>query len=664
MLALLVYEQQEIATNDYNETLITQPLEFKQRTLSGYGSHISSDFQLLNSFNTLDKPMQDIPLARYPKQGHSNIKFSDVAEENFIDSNVFDIDKGTQLNVLPHNRPVFLNRENVFENAWSNDRHSDNFFQNYPLNNSVKYHTKDYRCLLGFMVHAHPFNTLNDVDYNRFLNYCKEKGISSPSSLGWTPISKDIDKQNDIIRTTDYARYVYASQIFLDPTDPNKKQFKLESNNNVRFWYKDSSGYASAIRPLEISEFLSKFSTSFVKDEDVKPGVPLDTVQRIPNSLYYKFWNVLRNKIIVVEHRRVNLTGNEKDPNCPILTYYLNQGWSIEEDNPESYQEPDYQSPIKTLFNKVKEIMHVKIGTEPRDHGIFRETTYRSSLRYVDTDKRSEQELEKENLRSILLVKTTMIDVEQVGLQDKDCVYIPPVDLIIGKMKSGVGEDKIYPIDHYQHPHFKYHLHRGENRENIDITYVSDDPRDSTPLYSNTHGLVTKVDPVKHSKLKPGLYIQKDHDIHYVPLEEMHKYGFFYSHKDAVTYNVLSTEMLKNVKEGRENLLRDKKFEQDLQALEIKNEALIHTKELQELIQQTKRLEINGKNNELDLKKMDQRLRVEELNLKAQEVRIKQELLEKQKELEEVKFAHSVIDNATKVVTSAITTATKIGALL
>lgn len=635
------------------ETVKPDTVEFKHRSLSGYGSHISSDFQLLNNFNTRNQS-EVLPRTSENPYTRHGANFRDVANENFLDSKIFSTSGGTRLYPLPSNRPYYLHRSKIFGDYWLCDSFSDNFKLPYKNGGKYAYSTIEKSNLLGFILKAHPMNTENVEQYKEFLAKFQEVNLTPPDGITWNPVNPEVEQHNDIIRTTDYARYVYYHETFKDPSDIERKESKLESNNNIRYWYKDSSGYASAIRPLEISDYLSKYSMFSIKECHVIDGRSIPS-RKERNRFFSHFTKELNNKIIVIEHRRINLTGNEKDPNCPLLIYYLNNGWSIEEEDPDS---KNGNTPIHSIFRKAKESMKIGMGdgVSQLDHGIFRETTYKGSVKYFDYASGEIKETDILNLRSVLLVKTTMIDIEEVGLRDRDCVYIPTVDLVFGKMKSGIGDEKLYPVDLYQHPYHKYHINRLECEDGINITYVSEDPRDTTPLYSNTHGLITKIHPSKNSKLKPGLYIQTKDNTHCVELDKIHKYGFFYSKRDASTYNILSEEMLTYVKNGRENLLRDKKFEQEMLSLEIKNQSLQHTRDVQEIMDKIKDKELGLRKSDFDIKEMEQAIKKKEAELKV-------ELLAKQREIEELKSASSMLDNATKLITTVVSTGTRIATL-
>lgn len=523
----------ELLNNNTEEEILEVPkkIEKPEQARSGDAvSNISSGFNFLNIL-TLRKEYDDLNDDTF-----YSTKFKSFADENFIPVNLFK----NKNSIFPFKcqLPFEIDRFHILPKYMK--------FQDHPGENQFLCKSRDQ--VLGNLTKVHPFNnpTNENIDNWKNAGYDYDE-----HPMLWAPVSKTRKTINKVLQESDYTRFLYQCKSYTSDLDVDRLNDKTTSNNGVQYWYKDSSNLPSAIRPLILSDFVTKYSKwATIADPEKWHSFTTPFQKQTATELEGKLLRLFKNKIIVVEHRRINLSTTIDNKNCPILGHYIRQGWKLS-------NEIDEVSPLELIFTDLNEILSRYPGrtNEEIDHGFYLENTYASG-EYVDGV------LQKcLGMKSVCITKTTLIDVKDSGLRDTDGLYFRDVDLVIGKMRIPRGEDGYkYPMDYLHHPNSKDGvLGQDEKSEHIELLYVNKNSLKNTPLYFNTHGMVSKIYPTDNHKFDDGLYILRKRGDNIEEVKKIDdslriKYGVFNSYEDACTYTQVNEEFLRNT----ENMYKDK----------------------------------------------------------------------------------------------------------
>lgn len=524
-------------------------------------------------------------------------KFKDDFEENYLDMTPV---KNHKNSTFPFSKQV---------PSYASRFHS---FPSYrDLNdtpNEFEYFSRNRDQMLGNMVKTHIVN----VETPEMREDVKKSwGIDlEEKPMYWTPVHKDRKKLNRIIQKSDYARFVYFCQWYKQQTDLTTSEERNELNNDIRFWYKDSSNTPSAVRSFAFTDILERFST---KAYTYVGGI--DPIMRTNNpyvdsELKKKLLEALKNKILVIEHKRINLTVGKGMSNCPILTHYIKQGWKLSDkvDGNDLYTE---------IFEKVAND-YKDINPSPgEDCGTFKLGRHYSGY-YVGT-----QYTDFKCLKSVTLTKTTFIDVEEVGLDHLEGVYVKEVDLVFGKIKVPGPTGMRYPVDYIHHPKsIDGASLDNDNLETLEILYVNNRQVSSPPLYLNTHGMISKISPRRDSNYRDGVYMVKRKgntimEIVGIPEEARMAHGVFTTKEDALAYSKIAGSVMEEASNYYNHQLHSVKFQD---AMELERLKANNVRMQYELSSDLKMKDHNYKTTEYELKAKEQETRMKELEFKASQL--------------------------------------------
>lgn len=545
---------------------------------SSVSFNISSGFNYLNVIKTTGD---------YDGLENSSIhetKFKSFADENFIEVKPFT--NGNSMFPFNCQVPYGIARYNMVNNYMK--------FQDHPSENIYLCKTRDQ--VLGNIAKSHMFNnpTKDDV-----VNMLKHGYDYEKMPVMWTPISRNRKTLNKAVQESDYSRFIYHCSSYDSDLDPMRIEDKSSSNNGLKYWYKDSSNYPSTIRPLILSDFISKYSKWATISDPSKWHSFTSPLQRAtPTELDSRILKMFKDKIIVIEHRRINLTSTDSEKNCPILGYYIRQGWKLSED-------ANDLNPIETIFKDIDNILskNPTNNHDDIDRGFYTESSFPTG-EYIGGVLEKEQ-----HSKSVCLTKTTIIDIDKSGLRDTDGVYVSEVDLVIGKMKIVKDHITTYPMDYLHHPNSREgSLARDDLSEHIELLYVNNNSPRNKPLYSNTHGLITKLYPTNNVNYSDGLYVirKRNNNIEdVVKVDESSRinYGIFNTLEDAKVYSQVNDEFLKNLNGMYKDQLHDAKIGDAIALEKLKSQyakdQFERNLEMEEMNREIKRIEQETKIREL-----------------------------------------------------------------
>lgn len=418
---------------------------------------------------------------------------------------------------------------------------------------SVKSHGNSYSDVYGQTIAEHDYNKaveylvgnvtrrhkLNNKDFSNLNPKITEALKAFIDRMFWMPLSNKAKCDNETLFGTDYSRHIFYHS-----------GYDKDSEETLDLWYKDNTNTLSAVRPLFVNDYLTRF-TSYGAEEisrydnshliNKRPYHPVDELDRftkIPASRFLidKIEKLLAGKIMVVEHKRINTFVNSRDDNCPILDYYLSKGYEIvEDDGSEDY--------IKNAIFKSFKKNILKDGVidydSSKDRGFYSETQYKAYRR-----ERNGQMTQTYN-KSINIVRTIVIDIKKSLLEDQDVVYDRTSDLLFGRVWDGID------FDSYNHPSVALNNETRSDSATFKFNYYFSSYPEPCNLYVNTHGIVTKITPEYNIMKKSGLYcIRVDSSGRVkekeITPQEYSKYGVFYTKDQAETFNSLTTEVLIN----------------------------------------------------------------------------------------------------------------------
>lgn len=541
----------------------------------GITTNIGGGFNYLNIIKLTNN------IDELPELTSGTTKFKSIADENFIDLRPFN--KENSIFPFVVQNPRQLSRIHLIPG----------YIDSMDSPCEKNYLSKSRDQVLGNMCKTHPLNNRSDENDEKL----KSIGYDIKSyPMLWTPISKTRKEFNRTIKESDYARFLFHCESFKFDHDDKRISFKSESNNGVHFWYKDSSNLPSAVRPLILSDFIYKYSRYATVADPTKwysfTSYPFQ--KAVSSGIVKKVVELLSNKIISVEHRRINITSSPDSKNCPILGHYLKNGWRLSSD----------ESPMETIFKEIDEKLNVGYSNNGYvDNGYYTEDLY-SQLEYLNGEISAER-----RLLSVQITKTSIIDLTETGIEDLDGVYVPNLDIVIGKMKIKKNGEIKYPVDYIHHPNSKEgFLVNDSSRENIEVLYVDNDEVRHRPLYINTHGLVYKVHPTKNHLLNNGIHILRKQggvvkEVVEVKEETRMRYGIFNSLEDARLYTQVNSEFMKEVDAAYKHMLHDVKTNGAIELEKIKMEnaraQFERASTLEEVNFQIKKLEQETKIKEL-----------------------------------------------------------------
>lgn len=236
---------------------------------------------------------------------------------------------------------------------------------------------------LATIVGSSPFNNTGYINPDNFDTGVGKRQLNSFLQV---PVPKDFRNNELAIRETDSAKYVFVtSDVYnINNIDDciNQDDFTYYSSrgneiNGCSYWYKDVDNVPSVVRPINLNSLIS-----IVCDHSPNPGL-VPTVN-IDGDVKYLFRNLtdpfsstsdlgtpgllarnthvynrlteaLSNKIIVVEHKRINTTlalneNGRLEITCPIARSIIDQGYGISVDDKITYTNA-LKSFTKDLYN-------------------------------------------------------------------------------------------------------------------------------------------------------------------------------------------------------------------------------------------------------------------------------------------------------------------------
>lgn len=194
------------------------------------------------------------------------------------------------------------------------------------------------------------------------------------------PVAKSFREKESLIKESDSCKYIFFTSDVYNVTSiedcSNQDSFTYYSKrgdeiNGAKYWYKDTDNLPSVIRPMNLNSLittvcdcafepdLTPYSKNYNgtiysyknyekirKDIDLRNGQ--DSLTR-NSQIYSRLTKALSNKIIVIEHKRINTTVslNNKgrlEITCPIVKSYVDNGYILS--NPDS---DVYRTMMKTF---------------------------------------------------------------------------------------------------------------------------------------------------------------------------------------------------------------------------------------------------------------------------------------------------------------------------
>lgn len=545
-------------------------------TTNGITSNISSGFNYLNLFELSND------IDQLPSTSDGYTRFRSVANENFVDTRP--ATDRTSIFPLSVQEPRQLSRYHLVPG----------YIDSTDCPGEKRFLSKVRDQMLGNIAKSHPFNERSDENDQRL----KQIGFDIEKfPLLWTPVSKNRTSFNSAIKESDRSRFIFHCPSFTSDHDDMRTAFKSSSNNGVNFWFKDSSNNPSAIRTLILSEFIRKYSRfATIADPNKWYSFTAYPFQKaISSELQKKILELISNKIIVVDHIRINLTSSTESKNCPILGHYLKNGWKLSKDD------SALNIIFKDIDSKLSQGMMDVDGM--KDNGFYTEDYYKQT-EYLNGDQGPIRKL-----KSVHLTKTTFINVADVGLNDMDGVYVPNLDIVIGKMKVKDSSGEVmYPVDYIHHPNSKEGTMINNSDDGIEIIYVDNSSTKRRPLYVNTHGLIHRIYPEKNHNFKDGIYVIKKRggrieDSVEIEEELRVRFGIFTTIEDAKTYTQVNKDLIADVDNMYKHMLHDAKVVNAIELEKMKAENVKNQFErnmtLEEVNYQIKRLEQETKIKEL-----------------------------------------------------------------
>lgn len=397
----------------------------------------------------------------------------------------------------------------------------------------------------------------------------KNTGISVENQeLMHLPMNKRDKEFNSHIMTCDSARFVYAHRSREEQL-PNGLSESFRGSG-MFYWYKDKDNLPSAVRQLEYNRLI----THFLKESAVPDSGSYYT--RGGHNGYKPFLlhvdkildEYFKGKIIVVDFKRINLTINNDNSKCPILSHYLRNGYRALDREPDSLDimrsaMSDFSKELNSgniqfvdgydYYSKGHEI--AREFQEFIDRGFYTEANSRSMV----DDGRGDFILYVN--KSICLFKTIVIDVEKSGILDQDAVYDPQSGLLFGVLKDPKRSKSRTNIDLYHHPDSeqgKLLTHKPTER-GIFYRYINNSPHKQR-LYVNANGIVIELESMRDKDLEDGLYVVEVTEegiekYKYIHRKTYSRYGVFIRRQDAEDYTAVSDEFIDYVVE--DNKLRE-----------------------------------------------------------------------------------------------------------
>lgn len=313
--------------------------------LNNYRDIIAKGGDINSSFGNCDNPTSFYQL--------DITKLTDIVNFSIFNPKLFEIDNDYKVN------------NNLDYNAYKQFK---SFNNNYSTDTSFKDLTNP--TLTGFYSLGTFMNKFRTTHAGKVMN-----GVPVYDNLLVPSGPKTLERDN-ILKSADEVRMIFAyDDIVSDVMETSSRDASVKQENyvkstsrsgGVRYWYKDSKGRPSVIRPMNFNNYINWYSNyainpncSFASERDEK-NISLSISRAVENyrktlkeidpnfktdyikidaivglesatSLSKKLEILFKDKIIVTDMKRINTTLSVRNNvvKCPILESYLENGYKV-----------------------------------------------------------------------------------------------------------------------------------------------------------------------------------------------------------------------------------------------------------------------------------------------------------------------------------------------